>query len=189
MLITSCPPQRGMEEERKRHLYTTVLTTGMTTSYVIYYLSMRVSSWWVSLGILCITWLNAGNQPLSSRNYLVATSQNTGEREHWTGLMRDTVSESLIATLEFSQKRPIPPSKSTSSTPPGTPGISLPTVTSIGDTLLFIDPAIGKSLSSWSGVEDVMKVSLEIAKRAWATHQWAGPHRILPDSGRWKALL
>jgi hypothetical protein len=60
-------------------ILTTVLTFGLSASYAVLYLSLRVSPWWVAMGFLGTIWLGACYRATISRNFLVPTDQDTGK--------------------------------------------------------------------------------------------------------------
>jgi hypothetical protein len=205
-LIIARPLNVSAEDRLRRNFLTSILTFGIVSSYVVYYLSMRVSPWWVPLGSLIVIWLGAAYRALVSRNFLIATAQGVGNHEHWIGLFRNTVNESLLATLEGASNRPssgIPPSQS--STP------SSEETTNSGDylvvepksatseshvsspptgTILFVSPPIRTAMRTWSGSQDVMKVGLQMAKNACKrmTANLAS-HQVSVSNPRWLRIV
>ena len=145
---------------------------------------MRVSAWWVpcvSLGVILVA---AAYRAVVLKNYLVATDDNVGIFEHWLGLFRNTLSESLVATLDGAKRR------ATEGVSTGNPcslstkagasakvekyvfgegkssmGVEISECEPLPNrTVLVISPAIRRGMRTWSGTEDVMKVGLEMAK-------------------------
>jgi len=169
------------KERMQRGIITTVLTLLLIGSYVTYYLAVRVAPWWVAFAALGTIWVCASYRAALDNSYLVAQSHSTGEEEHWIGMFRNTVAESLRATLEASFRRPRSPTESqttvsnvivqtkdTGSSENEKParaagGSELATV------LLLLVPPMRTALRTWSSVEDVMKVGLEATKRACRT--------------------
>jgi hypothetical protein len=181
-LVTARPRQHSTREKLRQHTLTSCLSLGVVGSYVVYYLSMRVSEWWVPLASLAAIWAGGLYRAFTARNFLVSTGDDVGISEHWIGLFRNTVSESLIATLEGAGSRTTTAVErsSANSVPPLTrdkdetgslfdeniKGQVNVTTTELlpNRTVLLIVPAIRTGMRSWSGTEDVMKVGLEMAK-------------------------
>lgn len=177
-LITARPAQHSPEGRRRRNYLTSLSTVGLLGSYVVWYLSLRVAPWWVALSNLGVIWLAAAYRAVVSQNFLTATKEDVGRDEHWIGLFRNTVSESLLATVGGAGRRVwqqvdepghlTPPSVTTTEAEDmiivekqAQKAASPPR-----QTILFIVPSIRTGLRTWSGTEDVMKVGLELAKQS-----------------------
>lgn len=78
---------------------TLLVCGGLSVSYVVFYLGIRVAPWWVALGSLAIIWFAAGFRASSVRNKLTASHKDLGE--HWLGIFRDTAYDSLEATVSL----------------------------------------------------------------------------------------
>lgn len=176
-LVVARPLERNQKEMLRAEILTTVLAFGLSASYVVLYLSLCVSPWWVAMGFLGTIWLGACYRATISRNFLVPTDEDTGKNEHWIGMFRNTVGESLLATLERSENRvPLEPVSQTATPSDGTvvgedyvviepKDIAGPHGQS-NHTVFFLVQLIRIAMRTWSGTEDVMKVGLEVAKRS-----------------------
>lgn len=177
-LITARPAQHSPKERLRRVHLTFLSTIGVIGSYVVWYLSLRVAPWWVALGNLGVIWLGATYRAVVAQNFLTADEKGVENDEHWIGMFRNTVSESLVATLQGAEHR-----DQKEESEPASPTSSSVTTNEAGDmvivekeggvatspsrqTILFIVPSIRTGLRTWSGTEDVMKVGLEMAKRS-----------------------
>lgn len=78
-LVVARPLERSRKEILRAGILTTVLAFGLSASYVVLYLSLRVSLWWVAMGFLGTLWLGACYRATISRNFLVPTDQDTGK--------------------------------------------------------------------------------------------------------------
>jgi hypothetical protein len=198
-LVIARPLERNQKEMLRAGILTTLLAFGLSASYVVLYLSLRLSPWWVAMGFLSTTWLGACYRATVSRNFLVPADQDTGKNEHWIGMFRNTVSESLLATLECSENRvPLEPVSQTATPSDGTvagddhaviepKGITGPH-DQPSNTVFFLVQPIRTAMRTWSGSEDVMKVGLEMAKRSCKHRSVKFPTLHLP-SDRWIRLV
>ncbi|KAF1936638.1 hypothetical protein EJ02DRAFT_470288 [Clathrospora elynae] len=136
---------------------------------------MRVSPWWVSLSGVGIIWVAALYRVLFAPPIIVTSPRGLGKEEHWIGMLRRTLSESLLVTIEAAHHRPLLGNN-------GTPSFAAhsevddfivvkPKRTNdyTGEAgshtaLLLIHQPTRIAMNSWSGAEDVIKVKLEIAK-------------------------
>ena len=94
-LVQAAP--RKQWSSKKRQVITSLVSVSLMGSYVIYYLGVRVAVWWVAFGELLITWLTAVFRACFIRGFLMAKDRELGE--HWLGIFRDDLSESLLATV------------------------------------------------------------------------------------------
>lgn len=178
VLITARPAQHSPKERRRRNYLTSLSTVGVIGSYLVWYLSLRVSPWWVALSNLGVIWLAAAYRAMVAQKFLTASEEDVGSKEHWIGMFRNTVSESLLATVKGAEHRALQEGSEKTSPMP-----SSITTQEAGDlvivekeastaassprqTILFVVPSIRTGLRTWSGTEDVMKVGLEMAKRS-----------------------
>jgi hypothetical protein len=170
-LAIASPTTFNRPQKIRRHCITAVLCVGLVGSYVTFYLGIRVAEWWVAFGSVAIIWLAAGYRAVAIQHILVANESDLGE--HWLGLFRDTLYDSLLETVQTLEAR-----KAYSRPPDDSPVIDqsrgigqdmehkCPINTDDGGCILLSAKPIRQSLKNWSGCEDVMKVSLEMAKRA-----------------------
>lgn len=179
---------------------TSISTVGVKGSYVVWYLSLRVSPWWVALSNLGVIWLAAVYRAVVAQNFLTAGEEDVGNDEHWIGMFRNTVSESLLATVKGAEHRAQPKGHEKASPMPS----SITTqemddvvivekeastvALSLRQTILFVVPSIRTGLRSWSGTEDVMKVGLEMAKRSCQHKTLKLESEALPGSN-WLRLV
>ena len=105
MLFSSSPRTSTQHEISVRSLFTSAVTFSIIASYVVFYLALRVAPWWTAFSVLGTIWLGAAYRASFNQNFLVATADGTGPREHWIGMFRNTGAESLLATLENSTVR------------------------------------------------------------------------------------
>ena len=178
VLITARPVQHSPGERRRRNYLTSILAVGVIGSYVVWYLSLRVSPWWVALSNLGVIWVAAAYRAMVAPNFLTASEEDVGNDEHWIGMFRNTVSESLLATVEGAEHRaqqkgcekafPMPSSITTQEADDVVivEKEASTAASSLRQTILFVVPSIRTGLRTWSGTEDVMKVGLEMAKRS-----------------------
>lgn len=178
VLVTVRQSPSTPEKRPKNNFITSFLTVGLVGSYVVYYLGLRASPWWVGLGSLGIVWAAATYRATVSQNFLTATGKGVGNKEHWIGMFRNTGSESMLATVTNAEARSLQAhdlalakSMSKGSIEEGDFEIvekdqaALTQSRSKGN-ILFVIPSIRVALRTWSGFEDVMKVGLEMGKRA-----------------------
>lgn len=191
-LVQASPTIFSPAEKIRRKIQNLILCLGLVVSYIVYYLGIRVACWWVPLGSLLITWLSAGVRAIIMKNFLVANGKPL--EEHWLGIFQNDVYHSLLATVDMmlvTRERP---------------GASL--LDGDGDVAKFaqdaieLSPSTGpasctlvvakpyrQSLQTWSGCEDVMKVSLEMSKQCCRSHKFMSVgHRLsssnMPSSKR-----
>lgn len=200
-LITARPAQHSPEVRRRRNYLTSLSTVGLIGSYVVWYLSLRVAPWWVALSNLGIIWLAAAYRAVVSQNFLTATKEDVGDDEHWIGLFRNTVSESLLATVGGAERRvwqhvhepgPLTPSSVTTTEAEDLIIVERQAQKAASpprQTILFIVPSIRTGLRTWSGTEDVMKVGLELAKQSCKLRTLKLDSQALPGSHYWLRLV
>ena len=145
-------------------------------SFVAYYLAVRVAQWWVPFSNLAIIWLAAAFRAILIKSFLVVNEDKEDPREHWLGIFRDNVYDSLVATVETILPKGADFSAASLVGQPLRAGVDpqleVEEVGS-GSCALVVAKAIRQSLKSWSGGEDVMKVGLEMAKNICNTHTFA----------------
>jgi hypothetical protein len=178
---------RARVDSRKERLQRGILTTALAVlligSYITYYLAVRVAPWWVAFAGVGTIWVGAAYRAAFDNNFLVATSDSTGKEEHWIGMFRNTAAESLLATLEAAHRRPTQPLRQTTTTNSKLTGstyvmVQTDSISSENEkpkssredfetsTVLLLVPPIRTALRTWSSMEDVMKVGIEVAKYA-----------------------
>jgi hypothetical protein len=168
-------------QKRKREAFTSLFTIALVGSYITYYLGLRAAPWWVGFCHVVFIWLAAGYRATVTKNILVATEGQLGE--HWLGAFHDTLYDSFLKLTTVLEQRPkttdrvaketlissIEEDSTTQSTRNGT-----------NTTRLFIAvKPIRQSLRNWSGCEDIMKVSLEMAKQVCRTKACSIPYIAL----------
>lgn len=94
-LVQASPKKQP--SSRKRQVITSFVSVGLIGSYVVYYLGVRVAVWWVAFGELLIIWVSAVFRAWVIRGFLKANDGELGE--HWLGIFRDDLSESLLETV------------------------------------------------------------------------------------------
>lgn len=183
----SVPPHRSLvlaapakveshDRKSKREIVTALACAGLVCSFVVYYLAIRIAQWWVPLSHLAVIWLAAAFRAILIKSFLVTDEDKEDLREHWLGIFRDNLYDSLVATVET--MAPEGAMKSAVS-PDGhlpevgvAPQLELDELGS-GSCALVVAKPIRQSLKTWSGGEDVMKVGLEMAKKICTTHTFA----------------
>ena len=201
-LITARPRNVTARDKFWRGLATTALTMSLMGSYVLYYLAMRVATWWVSLCSLGVIWSGALYRAITSTKTMVALSDEIGHDEHWIGLFRHTLSESILATMSSTHTRSlnceIPlDSNAADKSDQGdyvvvekvTATTGVQEINSEINTILFIVQPVRKALRTWSGAEDVMKVGLEMAKIACRKKVVAFPSKSINSNSRWYRIV
>ena len=162
--------EHGQQPKRqaRRQMMTLVLCLGLVLSFVVFYLGVRVAQWWVALGSLTIIWLSAGLRSLVIRSFLMANDKPLGE--HWLGIFEDNIYNSLLATVDAMQvvarqARDLPCRSNWHGTTRLSVDLEKPRilVDAPSHSMLVVKP-IRQSIKSWSGCEDVMKVSLAMSK-------------------------
>jgi hypothetical protein len=200
-LIIARPLNVTPRDKLWRSFTTTLLTIGLVGSYVLYYLSMRVAPWWVSLSSLGVIWFGALYRAVASPNTIVASGDDVGSDEHWIGLFRRTLSDSVMATINSAYPRSygleVCTSSSTENHESGeyvmveetktTAQVQEPNMEST--TALFAVHPVRTSLRTWSGAEDVMKVGLEMAKIACKTKVITFESHGLNQRSRWRRIV
>ena len=170
--VTASPASFNASQKRRRQIITLVVCGGLTDSYVVFYLGIRVAQWWVALGSLAIIWLSAGFRAVVLRNNLTAKrKEQLGE--HLLGLFRDTVYESFLETvgiLQTHREGSVTPGSSNDSQKSNT--MALGRLDKPQRCVLVVAKPKPRSLHTWSGCEDVMKVSLEMTKSTCRSHQF-----------------
>ena len=204
-LLVQAAPKR-QQSSQKRQMITCFTSAALMGSYVVYYLGVRVAVWWVAFGELMITWLSAVFRAWVIRDFLKANDKELGE--HWLGIFRDDLSESLletVATMEHKLTSSSVTLKSmeedwaVSQVSKKAVPISSPTVPELDSELitlcseasikkketmtesctLVVAKPIRQSLRNWSGCEDVMKVALEMTKHACRSRTFGNPGQRL----------
>jgi hypothetical protein len=179
-----------------------VLTAGLIGSYVLYYISMRVSPWWVSLSSVGVIWFGALYRAIASPATIVAASNDLETEEHWIGLFRHTLSDSLLATIAGAHVRPLGTGAITAE--PSSPSTSSDRTVVSGELEHIIEPDVQKdrfavllvinqpvrtALTTWSGAEDIIKVGLEVAKLASQTKNISFASHEIKPSTRWIRIV
>lgn len=173
-LVQAAPKVFSPHQKAYRQVLTMFSCLGLVGSFITYYLGIRVANWWVALGSLAVIWLSAAFRSLVIKNFLVASQEKL--EEHWLGAMQDNVYNSLLATVDtMARSTELPESPSEA----GSEGLSLKAVNLCAEkpnappekshTLIVVKP-MRQNLKTWSGCEDVMKVSLEMTKKCCQTH-------------------
>jgi hypothetical protein len=176
---------------------------GLVGSYVLYYLLMRVAPWWVSLSSLGVIWFGALYRAVASSNTIVATANEVGSEEHWIGLFRHILSDSILATINGAHSRALNRETITPTTSreiresgeyviveknEGTNG-QVEEANRETTAVLFAVHPVRTSLRTWTGAEDVMKVGLEMAKNACRTKEITFESHSLNDRSRLLRLV
>jgi hypothetical protein len=73
-LVVARPLERNQKGALRAGILTTVFIFGLSASYVVLYLSLRMLPWWVAMGFLSTAWLGACYRANVSRNFLVPTN-------------------------------------------------------------------------------------------------------------------
>jgi len=203
-LITARPAKFDPQERSRREIMTCVVCIALVGSYVIYYLSIRVAPWWVALSSLGVIWIGAAYRATASPNSIVAVSDHMDSSEYWIGIFEPTLSETLLKMIKI----PCPRSAlgdsqlSDSTTSDSTKGVrnlpleKLDPVVQIQEVgaqgsnafLLVVEP-MRMGLNSWSGVEDVMKVALEMSKRVCRKKVITYKSHSLAPTSRWSDIV
>ena len=188
-LVQAAP--RKQQSSQTRQVITSFVSAGLMGSYVVYYLGARVAVWWVAFAQLWITWVSAYFRACSIRGFLTAKDREPGE--HWLGIFRDDLSESLLETVATMEHKTVSSNASLKSD--GSENtkhcsgwdIRLSEFESeVGLTescTLVVAKPIRQSLRNWSGCEDVMKVALEMAKHVCQSQMFHNPGRRLRIPG------
>ena len=191
---------------RKRQVTTSFVSAGLMGSFVLYYLGMRVAVWWVAFGELLITWASAVFRACVIRGFLKANEGELGE--HWLGIFRDDLSESLLETVVimehktsssnvsrnnrektvsspvFEEMMHIPSPESSNTDSKKTISCSDGSIQSgkldtMKSCTLVVAKPIRQSLRNWSGCKDIMKVALEVTKHVCQSRIFGNPgHRL-----------
>jgi hypothetical protein len=204
-LITARPLEASPTRRLWRKVVTTVLTTSTVGAFVLYYISMRVSPWWVSLSGVGVIWIAALYRSLFSPTTIVASQDIAESDEYWIGMFSRTLSDSLLSTIEAAHHRqskvselalPAIPPQSPSSVPDEyvlveaeKQAVNQPAVDPKSNVFLFIHQPGRVSLNSWSGAEDVIKVGIEVAKLACRTRTNSFPSCELHWNVNWLRLV
>lgn len=104
-LAMTRPSSISLDNNRREALIT-LLTMGLCGSYVAFYIELRVASCWVPFSVLCTIWLESAYCSLQNGNFLVKKLGSTLDKEHWIAMFHDTLSESMLATLQHAQAGP-----------------------------------------------------------------------------------
>ena len=100
--LVQASPKKQLSS-RKRQVTTSFVSAGLIGSYVVYYLGVRVAVWWVAFGELLVTWASAVFRAWIIRGFLKANDGELGE--HWLGIFRDDLSESLLETVAIMEHK------------------------------------------------------------------------------------
>lgn len=100
--LVQASPKKQLSS-RKRQVTTSFVSAGLMGSYIVYYLGVRVAVWWVAFGELLITWVSAIFRAWIIRGFLKANDRKLGE--HWLGIFRDDLSESLLETVAIMEHK------------------------------------------------------------------------------------
>ncbi len=194
--LVQASPKKQLSS-RKRQATTSFVSAGLMASYVVYYLGVRVAVWWVAFGELLIIWVSAVFRAWIIRGFLKANDGELGE--HWLGIFRDDLSESLLETVAI-METPSPSSESSNIDSEKTISCAdgsirhgkLDTTKSLtGSCTLVVAKPIRQSLRNWSGGEDIMKVALEVAKHVCQSQIFGNPgHRLdIPGIPSFKRII
>lgn len=177
ILIIARPAQHSSEERRRRNYLTSLTIVSVIVFYVVWYLSLRVSSWWVTLDNLEVIWLTAAYRAMIAQNLLIASEKDVENNEHWIEMFRNIVSEFLLATFKDAEHRAQQKESEKLSCVLSSvitrkvddlmivkKEVSATTLSS-RQTILFVVSFIKTDLRTWSSIEDVMEVGLKIIKR------------------------
>ena len=182
-LVHATPAVFSHAEKLRRSTITLILCLCLAASFIVFYLGTRVAQWWVALGSLALIWLAAGLRSLVIRNFLVAKHGTLGE--HWLGVFHDNIYILLLATVDTMQDT-VEPMHSLfpgSSLHGGTKVSANPekadAIVHMPSHTLIVAKPIRQSIKSWSGCEDVMKVSLEMSKLYCRTNKFTPKGRKL----------
>ncbi|CAN9203870.1 unnamed protein product [Alternaria alternata] len=180
-LAIASPSVFATGQKRKREAFTSLFTIALVGSYITYYLGLRAAPWWVGFCHVVFIWLAAGYRATVTKNTLVATEGQLGE--HWLGTFHDTLYDSFLTLATVLEQRPKTTDREVketliSSTDKDSTAQSPRDQTNITHLLLSVKP-IRQSLRNWSGCEDVMQVSLELAKQVCRTKVCSIPYIAL----------
>ena len=201
--VIGSPTVFSPAEKKRRESTTTFLCVGLVGSYVVFYLGLRVAQWWVAFSNLAVLWMMAGYRAILIENPLVPS--NLPLEEHWLGVFRDNLYDSLMATVAVMESGTyiddIPDGQTLVSTftdMPSKPSSLQATKEKSTEALtLLVAKPVRQSLHNWSGCEDVMKVGLEMTKRIAQTHGCSyepvdlptSPNRNNKKSDQWLRLF
>ena len=178
-LVRAVPATFTHGQKARRHGLTLIFCLGLVASFVTYYLAIRVTEWWVALGNLTVIWLSAAFRSLVIRNFLVANDRYLPPgiylqgQEHWLGIFQDNLYNSLIATVDKMQLYACDfYSPSSANTYESSQSSSAPSTSSIQSYSLIVAKPIRQAIKTWSGCEDVMKVSLEMTKQRCRSYKF-----------------
>ena len=101
-LVQAAPANSTNDRKRWREPATFFTCITLTGSYVVYYLGIRVAPWWVAFANLVIIWLAAALRASVIKGFLHANGADLGE--HWLGIFRDDLAESLLETVAITEK-------------------------------------------------------------------------------------
>lgn len=104
-LVQAAPENSTKDRKRWREPATLCICVALSGSYVVYYLGIRVAQWWVAFGSLVIIWLAAALRALLIKGFLLASGGDLGE--HWLGIFRDDLAESLLETVSMIERKEI----------------------------------------------------------------------------------
>ena len=176
-------PSQQPRRQARRQAITLALCLGLVISFIVFYLGVRVAQWWVALGSLTIIWLSAGLRSLVIRSFLVANNRTLDE--HWLGIFEDNIYNSLLATVDTMQVTARQAhdlsrqsNRHTETRLRVDPEKPKAIIDAPSHSLIVVKP-IRQSIKSWSGCEDVMKVSLAMSKNYCRTNTFTPEGREL----------
>ena len=100
--LVQASPKKQLSS-RNRQVITSFVSVGLMGSYVVYYLGVRVAVWWVAFGHLLIIWVSTVFRAWVIKGFLKANDGDLGE--HWLGIFRDDLSESLLETVAIMEHK------------------------------------------------------------------------------------
>lgn len=200
-LISARPANFSPLERARREILTSVVCLTIVGSYVTYYLSLRVAPWWVALSSLGAIWAGAAYRAVASPYSIISTGDPNGSEEYWIGMIGRNLSETLLSTIRRPSPRIAGCSPTTIATSPeldlgiSTGGKEQDTTTQTREigrakltTVLLVVPPARTSIGSWSGVEDVMKVGIEMAKRICQNKTITYASHSLAPASQWRVI-
>lgn len=169
-------------EKSRRKIQNLIFCLSLVVFYIVYYLDIRVACWWVSLDSLIITWLCAEVRVIIIKNFLVANGKSL--EEHWLSIFQNDVYHSLLATVNMmlatrERSEASLQDDDNDVTKFAQDAIELSSSTNFASCTLIVAKPHRQSLQTWSGCEDVMKVSLEMSKQCCRFHKFVSvSHRL-----------
>ena len=177
-LVQAAPASLDREVQQRHQIRTALSCGGLIGSWVVCYLGLRVARWWVPLSSLGLIWISAAYRALTIKSFLVSKEMKP-KQEHWLGIFRDNLYDSLIETVAVMENNVIrdqnlglDKTRSDDTSTGEVPLRKLNDADNGAASMVIIAKPIRQSLRNWSGCEDVMKVSLEMAKHICESHTW-----------------